>query len=160
MPKHLPIEPKPTQYGNTLFRSRLEARWAVFFDFTENVLNWEYEPCTFRLPNGWDYTPDFRIRVCLNDGRRGIGEFHLGEIYVEVKPTKISPEYKETISKFARHCEILILVVEGGFYGEDDLQAHIYPPGNVRPRPFTLGQIFSEIDRGVYHARHFRFDLK
>ena len=40
------------------FRSRLEARWAVFFDVLG--LNWTYEPEGFSLDSGW-YLPDFWI---------------------------------------------------------------------------------------------------
>lgn len=42
------------------FRSRLEARWAVFF---ENLgLKWEYEKEGFVLPSGRRYLPDFFIQ--------------------------------------------------------------------------------------------------
>lgn len=44
-------------YGR-LFRSRLEARWAVFF--TALGLRWEYEPEGFDL-GGDFYLPDFRV---------------------------------------------------------------------------------------------------
>ncbi len=60
------ISAKPTYYKNRLFRSRLEARWACFFDF----LRWEneYEPEPFKT-----WSPDFLLQ-----------EF--GGIYLEVKP--------------------------------------------------------------------------
>jgi hypothetical protein len=41
------------------FRSRLEARWAVFFDALG--INWEYEPEGFELSDGTRYLPDFRV---------------------------------------------------------------------------------------------------
>jgi hypothetical protein len=44
----------PTRYGGVQFRSRLEARWAAFFDLAR--WRWQYEP--FDL-NGW--IPDFRL---------------------------------------------------------------------------------------------------
>ena len=47
----------PTEYKGTRFRSRLEARWAVFFDALG--IEWQYEPEAFRLKNGDGYTPDF-----------------------------------------------------------------------------------------------------
>lgn len=47
----------PTSYAGVQFRSRLEARWAVFFD--ELQLTWEYEPEGFELPDGDCYLPDF-----------------------------------------------------------------------------------------------------
>jgi hypothetical protein len=50
------IKPIETNYKGYRFRSRLEARWAVFFD-TWGV-KWEYEPEGFSLPHG-KYLPDF-----------------------------------------------------------------------------------------------------
>lgn len=47
-----------THYKGYRFRSRLEARWAVFFDAMG--LRWEYEPEGFELPSGC-YLPDFRL---------------------------------------------------------------------------------------------------
>lgn len=47
----------PTAYEGISFRSRLEARWAVFFD--QLKIRWEYEPEGFQLPNGERYLPDF-----------------------------------------------------------------------------------------------------
>jgi hypothetical protein len=45
-----------TEYRDTRFRSRLEARWAVFFD--ELGIPWEYESEGYELLNG-RYLPDF-----------------------------------------------------------------------------------------------------
>lgn len=46
----------PTRYEKCEFRSRIEARWAVFFDALG--VKWEYEKQGFKLPVGW-YLPDF-----------------------------------------------------------------------------------------------------
>lgn len=47
-----------TQYAGCLFRSRLEARWAVFFDHL--LLEWRYEPQGFVLDDSEAlYLPDF-----------------------------------------------------------------------------------------------------
>jgi len=43
-----------TNYKGVTFRSRLEARWAAFFDLIG--WSWEYEPIDL---NGW--SPDFRV---------------------------------------------------------------------------------------------------
>lgn len=45
-----------TRYKGHLFRSRLEARWAVFFDAMG--IDWEYEKEGFDLAGTW-YLPDF-----------------------------------------------------------------------------------------------------
>ena len=47
-----------TQYNGYRFRSRLEARWAVFFD--ELGVEYQYEPEGFDLDGTW-YFPDFWI---------------------------------------------------------------------------------------------------
>ena len=67
------INPIETLYNGIRFRSRLEARWAVFFDALK--MRWEYEPEAYALPSG-NYLPDFRI----TDGAPS------GDCWVEVKP--------------------------------------------------------------------------
>ena len=47
-----------TRYAGCRFRSRIEARWAVFFDALN--LEWQYEPQGFELPSG-RYLPDFYL---------------------------------------------------------------------------------------------------
>jgi len=49
-----------TRYAGCRFRSRLEARWAVFFD--QLGITWEYEPEGYATSAG-SYLPDFRICV-------------------------------------------------------------------------------------------------
>lgn len=51
------IKPIETVYKGYRFRSRLEARWAVFFD-TLGV-KWDYEKEGFEFNNGEMYLPDF-----------------------------------------------------------------------------------------------------
>lgn len=54
------IKPIETIYNGYRFRSRLEARWAVFFD--ELGVQYEYEPEGFEMPSGNRYLPDFKIK--------------------------------------------------------------------------------------------------
>lgn len=65
------IKAIPTTYAGVNFRSRLEARWAAFFDLC--AWKWDYEP--FDL-EGW--TPDFLIRSAA------------GPILAEVKPADVA----------------------------------------------------------------------
>lgn len=58
----------PTKYKHVQFRSRLEARWAAFFDLAG--WEWHYEPVDM---NGW--IPDFVLI-----GKEG------NQIFVEIKP--------------------------------------------------------------------------
>lgn len=73
--RHDHIVPIETRYRGYRFRSRLEARWAVFFDTLGK--KWRYEAEGFRLPDGRPYLPDFVVddwRACI-----------------EVKPASLSP---------------------------------------------------------------------
>ena len=69
-----------TAYAGVLFRSRLEARWAVFMDAVKQ--KWEYEPERIALPGGGTYLPDFRTA---------------GGGYIEVKGTESNLEKQYVI---------------------------------------------------------------
>jgi hypothetical protein len=64
------IPAKPTKYNGRLYRSRLEARVAAYFD----IIEWDHEFEPFDLP-GW--SPDFLIKA----KKAGITD-----MLVEVKP--------------------------------------------------------------------------
>lgn len=49
-----------TRYKGYRFRSRLEARWAVFFDSLPYPEKWEYEKEGYDLDSRW-YLPDFYL---------------------------------------------------------------------------------------------------
>jgi len=51
-----------TRYAGHYFRSRLEAKWAVFFDALG--IEWEYEPEGYEFSNGRRYLPDFYLPAC------------------------------------------------------------------------------------------------
>ena len=53
------IMPLETFYHGVYFRSKTEARFAVFLDCLG--IKWEYEPQGFDLGNGLKYLPDFKI---------------------------------------------------------------------------------------------------
>ena len=74
------MKPIETKYKGYKFRSRLEARWAVFFDSLG--LDWEYEKEGFDLGNGLYYLPDFYLPNLA--GRK---------VWIEVKPDV--PYYKD-----------------------------------------------------------------
>lgn len=90
------IKAIPTRYRGYHFRSRLEARWAVFFE-TLGV-QWEYEPEGFDL-DGEHYLPDFRVTT--------------GDLvyWYEVKPQGVT-----TDEKFFRFCDqILYKAAQDGY---------------------------------------------
>ena len=51
------IQAIQTEYKGYKFRSRLEARWAVFFDALD--VRWEYEKEGYEFDDGTKYLPDF-----------------------------------------------------------------------------------------------------
>lgn len=75
------LSPIETQYNGYRFRSRLEARWAVFFD-TLGV-EYEYEPEGFELPNGMRYLPDFKVK-CYGT-RGGCSPEKYFDLWIEIK---------------------------------------------------------------------------
>ena len=84
-----------TIYNGHRFRSRLEARWAVFFD-TLGVA-YEYEPEGFDLGDGLWYLPDFRVK-CY--GTRGSITEHPFDLWIEVKG-HMTERDAEKIRRFA-----------------------------------------------------------
>lgn len=74
------IKPIETVYKGYKFRSRLEARWAVFFDLMK--IEWEYEEEGYLIDKNTGYLPDFYLP-----------QFHT---YFEVKRKYLSEEERET----------------------------------------------------------------
>lgn len=72
------IKPIQTRYKGYHFRSRLEARWAVFFDSLG--IEWMYEPEGFLGLYGEYYLPDFKIK-CYNYQGNYV------DFWIEVKPS-------------------------------------------------------------------------
>lgn len=83
-----------TRYKGYLFRSRLEATWAAFFDLAS--LPWAYEPIDL---NGW--VPDFALWL-------------KSPIYVEVKPAPLTQSLTS----------LDVAILQSGFSGFDKAKAH------------------------------------
>jgi hypothetical protein len=83
MPELRSIE---TFYNGYRFRSRLEARWAVFFD--EMGWQYEYEPQGLVLSDGRPYLPDFLLTAA--------------RAWIEIKPQAPSQEERMTAHDFNR----------------------------------------------------------
>ena len=83
------IQTLPSFYAGIKFRSRLEARWAIFFN--RCGIKWEYEPEGYLLEDGTCYRPDFLLH-----GLVGLVE---GDLFVEVKG-KLTEKDAKKISMF------------------------------------------------------------
>lgn len=135
-----------TEYKGYRFRSRLEARWAVFFDACG--VRWEYEPEGYELNNGQQYLPDFLLHDV--EGRVD------GDLHVEVKG-KMTNTDAAKINQFSEGKHPL-LVVPGIPDGDDigDIESYCrewgrygFPGFGGGPYPFN----FQTID-GDYFVAH------
>lgn len=79
-----------TDYNGYRFRSRIEARWAIFFDACGLV--WNYESEGFKLRNDNWFLPDFEILNLRNKNN--------DRVWVEVKVTPLEEDL-EKIKEFA-----------------------------------------------------------
>ena len=96
------IKPIETEYNGYRFRSRLEARWAVFFD--EAGIEYQYEPEGFELDNGVRYLPDFYLPWF--------------RCYVEIKNANLTNEKEEEAKKklenlFVLHGDCCVMLCKG-----------------------------------------------
>ena len=91
-----------TEYNDYLFRSRLEARWAVFFD----SMSWEYEyeHEGFELSSGKKYLPDFKLHITYGKNERL-------STFVEIKPTdELSENERNKIHSFVKDQGSILLL--------------------------------------------------
>jgi len=90
-----PIE---TSYAGYRFRSRVEARWAVFFDMLN--LPWSYEVEGYHLGEAGEmYLPDFRV---IRNLRQGEDYSAQREMWIEIKGYRPT---EDEIRKLTMLCE-------------------------------------------------------
>lgn len=145
------IKPIETVYNGYRFRSRLEARWAVFFDAAG--IEYQYEPEGFVLENGKCYLPDFYLPKL--------------KTYVEIKRNNLDDE-----ELYEAENKCLWLYVESGkpvllcqgdpvdmnmsaFYGMYEHDINVFSPGQDfamfvegarywKPGRYDCGKMFIE----------------
>lgn len=139
-----------TSYRGYKFRSRLEARWAVFFDALG--IKWDYEPEGFELPGGVRYLPDFFFQ---GNGHRGP--------WVEIKGVAPTPS---EVEKLRSLCE-----AQGAYgiliFGEPGKQGHIeiYKEGDNLGDSSTLDVLLDihggpgDFNAAIGAARSARFEF-
>lgn len=88
------IQAIDTFYRGYKFRSRLEARWAVFFDAMR--IKWVYEPEGFNI-NGIFYLPDFLLPQI--------------SCYAEVKPQGLSDEEINKVNSLALESGLKVILL-------------------------------------------------
>lgn len=116
------IEAIPTLYRGVRFRSRLEARWATFFDAMK--IKWKYEPKRFRLSTEQWYIPDFFLP-----------DFPM---FYEVKPNRETDNHKANQlaldywdSKADYHRDFPIAIAYGDIPDPATVKTSHYGPQNI-----------------------------
>ncbi len=114
------IAPIPTRWQGITYRSRTEARWAVFFD----ALGVEatYEPETFNLDGAW-YLPDFFI-LSWN-------------LYVEVKPQRATEFERSRCGRLAALTERPVFMALGS---PGERSGNLFLPTGALPGNFSFEQ--------------------
>lgn len=85
-----------THYKGYRFRSRTEARWAIFFDTLG--IQWEYEKEGYEL-DGERYLPDFWLSTV--------------NMWAEVKPGPFDKRARRLVEKLAKHTGAEVLMLDG-----------------------------------------------
>lgn len=120
MPDRIPaIE---THYGGCRFRSRLEARWAVFFDTLG--IEWQYEPQGFELPSG-RYLPDFLV-----------GDDSGPRAWIEIKGPYPTAREQQLAVELALVTNTFVAILHGDIprqLVDHNLETNQIPGINVRP---------------------------
>jgi len=137
------IKPIKTMYNNYKFRSRLEARWAVFFDAMG--IEYQYEPRLFNLGKLGYYLPDFYLPVTQN--------------WVEVKPSDLhETEYLKilAVSKQTKQDGLMLIgqprakPYYGWVVGKDDVIEHTNFILKIDKRYYREGKFLRNIVRIKY----------
>lgn len=99
MSENNPIKAIETQYNGYRFRSRLEARWAVFFDTFG--AKYRYEDQGYQLPDGTRYLPDFIVEGRLVVEVKGVDRQLLvwpqGAVWPEIEKARAFAQTKRNV---------------------------------------------------------------
>ena len=125
------LKPIETHYKGYRFRSRLEARWAVFFDTLG--IEWVYEPEGFDLGDGFYYLPDFRLI-----------EARL-PLWIEIKSNKPTEEEIEKATRLHQQSKDIVVITWDDFEPRDYAR-FCYTPTSL---------MFHTDDQGIFHCDKF-----
>lgn len=140
-----------TVYKNYKFRSRLEARWAVFFDALG--IEWDYESEGYEFSDGTRYLPDFLIKEKDNESNW----------FVEVKGNlddevgiKKARKLDDTPPENVLGC----IIVSGLRYAEINSDIYNEPPEYNGPALFSqrLGVSISDFNKAITKGKQARFE--
>jgi hypothetical protein len=134
------IEAKPTEYKGTLYRSRLEARWAVYLDVHPNIFNVIYEPA---LP---------KVDFCFGLAGSGL------TICMQVKPANPSEEYLRELMKVVEKFYHPFILSIGDFYNGEPV-IYDLTKQMLRIPGYPLSSTVFSNAYALRSASGYRFDL-
>lgn len=119
-----------TKYNGYRFRSRLEAKWAVFFDAAG--IKYEYEPEGYDLGEAGWYLPDFWLPEL--------------KIFVEIKGKSLSRSEELKIEELSKYNPVLVLKQIPSpddpcacYYDDSDNESgSMYSHGGFGDRPYLF----------------------
>lgn len=145
------IEPKETLYKRIKFKSRLEARWAVFLDNHFAITEWAYEKPELGMSTGERYTADFTV---LANGLFGY--------VMEIKPELPNLETITKLKEVAGMLKVKFILATGSFYhdgAEQEIpQLHLITRKGLQPAE-PIETFFMSPSRAIAAATSHRFDL-
>lgn len=107
------INPIETEYNGYRFRSRLEARWAVFFDALE--IPYEYEAQGYTL-DGVPYLPDFTLHTYGDRDDDTRSDVVRGPVIAEVKGLDVDEHegrHVQLLRKLSVHLNCFTMLLSG-----------------------------------------------
>lgn len=134
-----------TEYRGYRMRSRLEARWAIFFDALG--IAWEYEKEGFDLGKAGYYLPDFWLPHTVT----GLAEEGWG-FWCEIKPLRAADVELQKAIALATHTKHNVLLVQGNCWPGEYEVTKISAVHFDFPRIYT-GLKFRDVD-GYIHLRN------
>lgn len=135
------MKPIQTLYKGCRFRSRLEARWAVFFDELE--LPWEYEKEGFQLADGMRYLPDFWLPTM--------------DCFFEVKGAAPVDSEKQLAKQLSIDSKKLVVMASGSMSVEE-LRVGTRSYGEWPTKGFNL-EVFAGESHSMWAARSYDFSM-
>ena len=142
------IKPIKTFYKGIEFRSRLEARWARFFDACG--VRWDYEQEGYELGYGRRYLPDFLVHNVGIYGSEKKGIYF--DIYFEVKGLMNQKDSEKIIAFSTR--ELSENVIDTGLESVRLYKKPLILVGNI---PQSITDMLTDNDNSIYKPAFYDF---
>ncbi len=146
-----------THYKGYRFRSRLEARWAVFLDHMQ--CKWQYEPQGFNL-DGMLYLPDFWLPFANPDHAGGYEQGSPPEkgYWLEIKPLALSERECELCRKLAENTRHVVKALAGNV-GLGEFTSYLFNPRGYVQKTYAYRHHEFRTLQHLFHDEPFIFYL-